>query len=370
MATALHFLHSRKPEPVVHRDVKPNNILLTRSLSARLADVGLSKFLPFDVTSVYASQKGCVLFMPTESFLHGVVSPGADVFSFGLVLVQMITGDLRRWPRQVFSQLAEVFSGYEALLEAAASAAAGATSTAAAAGNSNSTRRPPGPGTVVYPPPGCSSKEANSSYSKTAAGPYATGEGTAAANAYAASLGPASSVAFSTTGSSRSMWWTGVMANCTASRDRSNAGGGGAGSSTSPGSRTASSVSDDLQSPTTVGPLATAAAEGPAKPSSWAAVAAAPCSPSIQPVRGTTSTRSTPASATSPDPQAAIAALVPATLPEGLAKMLDANAGVWPPRVAAGLAMIALACCEEQRRQRPRMEEVVAALDLLLRHNQ
>jgi hypothetical protein len=48
--------------------------------------------------------------------------------------------------------------------------------------------------------------------------------------------------------------------------------------------------------------------------------------------------------------------------------MLDAAAGEWPPRVAAGFAMLALACSEPERRKRPGMEEVVAALAALQQH--
>lgn len=40
------YLHLRRPEAVLHRDIKPENVLLDAHLTAKLADVGLAKFMP------------------------------------------------------------------------------------------------------------------------------------------------------------------------------------------------------------------------------------------------------------------------------------------------------------------------------------
>jgi len=42
----LVYLHLRRPEAVLHRDIKPENVLLDAHLTAKLADVGLAKFMP------------------------------------------------------------------------------------------------------------------------------------------------------------------------------------------------------------------------------------------------------------------------------------------------------------------------------------
>eukprot|EP00775_Hariotina_reticulata_P007974 gene7974-8172_t len=64
----------------LYRDVKPNNILLAADLSVRLADVGLSRFLPVNLTSVHSNTQGCFFYMPDEYNLYNVVSAALDVF--------------------------------------------------------------------------------------------------------------------------------------------------------------------------------------------------------------------------------------------------------------------------------------------------
>lgn len=49
IATGLLFLHQSKPEPLVHRDLKPGNILLDRNLVAKISDVGLARLVPPNV---------------------------------------------------------------------------------------------------------------------------------------------------------------------------------------------------------------------------------------------------------------------------------------------------------------------------------
>lgn len=46
IGTGLLFLHQTKPEPLVHRDLKPGNILLDRNFVSKISDVGLARLVP------------------------------------------------------------------------------------------------------------------------------------------------------------------------------------------------------------------------------------------------------------------------------------------------------------------------------------
>jgi len=46
IATGLLFLHQTKPEPLVHRDLKPGNILLDNNYTSKISDVGLARLVP------------------------------------------------------------------------------------------------------------------------------------------------------------------------------------------------------------------------------------------------------------------------------------------------------------------------------------
>lgn len=52
IATGLLFLHQTKPEPLVHRDLKPGNILLDRNFVSKISDVGLARLVPPSVADI------------------------------------------------------------------------------------------------------------------------------------------------------------------------------------------------------------------------------------------------------------------------------------------------------------------------------
>jgi serine/threonine-protein kinase len=93
IARALEFLHSRQ---YVHRDVKPDNILLHPDGVAKLADMGLAKRLNDDpqLTSV-AQGVGTSYYMAYEQTLNATLVDGrSDVFALGATLYHLLTGEV------------------------------------------------------------------------------------------------------------------------------------------------------------------------------------------------------------------------------------------------------------------------------------
>ncbi|MED6126662.1 hypothetical protein PIB30_080577 [Stylosanthes scabra] len=96
IATALLFLHQAKPEPIVHRDLKPANILLDRNFVSKISDVGLARLVPSSVvdsvTQYYmTTAAGTMHYIDPEYQQTGRLTPKSDVYSLGIMLLQIIT---------------------------------------------------------------------------------------------------------------------------------------------------------------------------------------------------------------------------------------------------------------------------------------
>nr|XP_033509305.1 probable serine/threonine-protein kinase PBL6 isoform X1 [Nicotiana tomentosiformis] len=117
-AKGLRFLHEEcRGGPIIHRDLRPSNILLTHDFVPMIGDFGLAKWKT-DEDKIYTRILGSLGYLAPEYAENGIVSVRTDVYSFGIVLIQLISGrkavdsmreghhSLRQWAIPLIKRLA------------------------------------------------------------------------------------------------------------------------------------------------------------------------------------------------------------------------------------------------------------------------
>ncbi|OQU82689.1 probable serine/threonine-protein kinase PBL28 isoform X1 [Sorghum bicolor] len=91
-ASVLRFLHTHPDGCIVHRDIKLTNILLTEDKVPKLADFGLAKMLEMEETKVFTDVRGTIGYMDPEYITHSKLTCASDIYSFGVVALQLLSG--------------------------------------------------------------------------------------------------------------------------------------------------------------------------------------------------------------------------------------------------------------------------------------